>query len=274
MTMRGQALAPCSPNLGTPRGAVVVAEQVSLWYGERPALSDVCLRIEGNAVTSIVGPSGSGKSSFLMCLNRLTDLVPTTRVSGNVRLGELEVFGRRTDVVALRRRVGMIFQRPTPFPTSIMRNLTIPLTEHGLRNRSELCCVMEQSLKDVALWDDVKDRLDAPASNLSGGQQQRLCIARALVLKPDVLLMDEPCSALDPMSTGAIEELISRLSERQAIVIVTHNLSQARRVADSVALFWAGAKGGRLIEHRRRDEFFEDPSHELTRAYTKLGGEV
>jgi phosphate transport system ATP-binding protein len=256
------------------RPPALVAEEVSLWYGDKCALSRVCLEVEGRAVTALVGPSGSGKSSFLMCLNRLTDLISSARVTGKIRIGNDPLLERHVDVTALRRRVGMVFQRPTPFPTSIFRNVSMALREHGLRDKARLAEAVELALREAALWDEVKDRLDAPAGTLSGGQQQRLCLARALALEPQILLMDEPCSALDPVASGAIEELVGRLARRHTIVLVTHNLAQARRVAHSVALLWPSAGGGRIIEHRGRDEFFEAPTHELTKAYTALGGEL
>jgi phosphate transport system ATP-binding protein len=257
-----------------PKGrAALLADKVTLWYGDKGALSDVTIEVEANAITAVVGPSGSGKSSFLMCLNRLVDLIPSARVSGRVRIGDEDVYDGGMDVVALRKRVGMIFQRPTPFPTSIFRNVAMPLRHHGLRQKELVTSSVEKALRDVVLWDEVKDRLDARADQLSGGQQQRLCMARALALNPEILLMDEPCSALDPMSSSAVEDLIRRLSEQRAIVLVTHNLSQARRVAHSVAMLWPSPKGGRIVEHRRCDEFFTSPTHELTRAYTASGGE-
>ena len=261
-----------SPGHAEP--SALVAEDVSLWYGDKCALSRVCLEVTANAVTAIVGPSGSGKSSFLMCLNRLTDLIPSARVTGKIMIGNDSLLERGTDATALRRRVGMVFQRPTPFPTSVFRNVAMALREHGVRDKQRLTEAAEWALREAALWDEVKDRLDAPASYLSGGQQQRLCLARALALDPEILLMDEPCSALDPVAGGAIEDLIARLARRCTVVLVTHNLAQARRLAHSVALLWPSARGGRVIEHRRRDEFFGAPTHELTKSYTALGGEL
>lgn len=251
--------------------AVLAAEKVSLSYGGRTAVRNASLEIPQSCVTAIVGPSGCGKSSFLMCLNRLTDLIPDCKVTGQISFAGNDIFRRETDVVDLRRKIGMIFQRPCPFPTSIEKNLSIPLTEQGVRDKAERAAIAEAALREVALWDEVKDRLHAPATGLSGGQQQRLCIARALVLKPTVLLMDEPCSSLDPIATGKIEELIDQLSEKQAVVIVTHDLAQARRIADNVALFWTGdSGGGSVLEHRTCCEFFDDPKHDLTQAYVKL----
>ena len=243
------------------------SRKLSLHYGAQAAFRDVNLRIRKGAITALIGPSGSGKTSFLCCLNRLTDLIPGARLAGELYFGATDVLAPRTDVAALRRRVGMIFQKPNPFPLSIRRNLELPLREHGVRDRALLAAKVEGSLRDVGLWDEVKDRLDAPAMTLSGGQQQRLCIARALALGPEVLLMDEPCSALDPISSGVVEELILRLRARYTTLLVTHNLAQARRVADAVGLFWAVDGAGELIEHGTAQQIFEAPSHPLTAAY-------
>jgi phosphate transport system ATP-binding protein len=242
-------------------------ENLHLRYGPKAALEDVTLAIPRGRITALIGPSGCGKTSFLNCLNRLTDLIPGCTVSGRVRVGDLDVFGPRTDVMTLRRRVGMIFQKPNPFPFSVRRNLEFPLREHGMRDRHRLDETIETALRDVGLWDEVKDRLKSPAMALSGGQQQRLCLARALALGPEALLLDEPCSALDPISSGVIEDLIVRLRDRFTMLIVTHNLAQARRIADEVALFWAQAGAGRLIESGPAREFFDSPKQELTAEY-------
>jgi phosphate transport system ATP-binding protein len=231
------------------------------------AIRDVALRCEAGTVTAVIGPSGCGKTSFLMSLNRLTDLIPRCRVSGTVRIGDVETFGPTVDAVELRRRVGMIFQRPNPFPLSIFRNLELPLREHGVTDRSEIQMRIERSLCEAALWDEVKDRLHRPAVHLSGGQQQRLCIARALVLRPDVLLLDEPCSALDPISAGMVEDLFVELRQHCTLVVVTHNLAQARRIADRVAFFWSNGEGGVLVEEGPAERIFSSPQEELTAAY-------
>jgi phosphate transport system ATP-binding protein len=243
--------------------ALLRAERLTLRYAGKPAFADVSLDVPRGALTAIVGPSGCGKSSFLSCLNRLTDLVPGAAVSGSVLLDGKEVLGRDVDVVALRRRVGMIFQKPNPFPLSIRTNLEFPLREHGIRDAG----AVEKALRDVGLWDEVKDRLDSPAQALSGGQQQRLCIARALALKPEVLLLDEPCSALDPLSSGVVEDLIRGLRGAYTLAVVTHNLAQARRIADHVAVFWLRDGTGRLIESGPADRVFGSPTDPLTRAY-------
>jgi phosphate transport system ATP-binding protein len=243
------------------------AEGLTLHYGDKPAFTDVSLDVAAGRITALIGPSGCGKTSFLNCLNRLTDLVPRCRVTGRIRLGPLDVLDRHTDVVSLRRRVGMIFQKPNPFPFSVRRNLEFPLAEHGVRDRRRREQIMETALRDVGLWDEVKDRLHGPALALSGGQQQRLCMARALALEPEALLLDEPCSALDPISAGVVEDLIVRLRERLTLLIVTHNLAQARRIADQVALFWVQGGVGHLIEHGPTRQLFEAPHQALTAEY-------
>lgn len=245
-------------------------DRLSLHYGEKPAFQDVTLAIAKGCITALVGPSGCGKTSFLTCLNRLTDLIAGCRVSGQITIEALEVLAPHTDVIRLRRRIGMIFQKPNPFPLTIRRNLEFPLREHGIRDRTQLAQMIETALREVGLWDEVKDRLDSPALALSGGQQQRLCIARALVLSPEMLLMDEPCSALDPLSSGVVEDLIVRLRGRYTILIVTHNLAQARRIADDVAFFWVHHGAGRLIEIGTVTQIFEEPRDPLTAAY--VGG--
>ena len=254
-----------------PAPAALAVEALSVRYGDQLALRDVSLAFPVGSVTALVGPSGCGKSTFLQALNRLTDLVAGCVVTGQVRWRGADVHGPAVDLQALRRGVGLIFQQPTPFPTSIRRNLTIGLRAHGLRGRSRLdarCCDVLQS---VGLWDEVKDRLDSPALALSGGQQQRLCIARALALEPEVLLLDEPCSALDPLASGVVEDLITSLKGRYTVVLVSHDLGQARRLADHAALFWLQAGAGVLIESGAAGPFFKAPSHPITRRY--LAGE-
>ncbi len=246
---------------------LIHTEQLSLHYGEKPVFADVTLPIHAGCITALVGPSGCGKTSFLSCLNRLTDLISRCRVSGRIRMDSLDVLDPKIDAIALRRRVGMIFQKPNPFPLSIWKNLASPLHEHGVRNREQVDRIVETTLQDVGLWDEVKDRLNTSALSLSGGQQQRLCIARALVLEPEVLLLDEPCSALDPISSGVVEDLIANLRGRYTQLIVTHNLAQARRIADYAALFWVQDGVGRLIEYGTVQEIFETPKEALTAAY-------
>jgi len=240
---------------------------LSLAYGTHTVLERVSLDIYKGCITALIGPSGCGKTSFLSSLNRMLDLLPTARMEGTITLDGKDIYHREQDVLRLRQRVGMIFQRPNPFPLSIRRNLELPLREYGIRDRRLLQQKIETALRDVGLWDEVKDRLNTSALALSGGQQQRLCIARALVLEPEILLMDEPCSALDPIASGVVEALIQRLRGRYTVVIVTHNLAQARRVANYAAFFWMTAQVGTLIEFGQCARLFEQPNHPLTLAY-------
>jgi len=241
--------------------------ELSVAYNGHAVLEAVSLDIYKGCITALIGPSGCGKTSFLSVLNRLVDLVPGATVSGSVQLAGEDILSPALDVMAHRRRVGMVFQKPNPFPLSIRRNLELPLREHGIRNRTIISEKIERVLRDVGLWEEVHTRLDGPAHALSGGQQQRLCLARALVLEPDVLLMDEPCSALDPLSSAVVEELIQRLRGRYTVIIVTHNLAQARRIANYAAFFWMKDRVGKLVEFGRCQRMFEAPSHELTLAY-------
>ncbi len=252
----------------TPKAnPAILTRDLSLSYGGQTVLPNVSIEMPGQKITALIGPSGCGKTSFLSCLNRLCDFIPHCRVSGQVQIGEIDVFHPQTDVVALRRKVGLIFQKPNPFPFTIHRNLELPLKEHGCRNREELQSRIETALTEVGLWEEVKDRLSHSALELSGGQQQRLCLARCLVLKPEVILLDEPCSALDPLAARVVEDLIRGLKERFTIVIVTHNLAQARRLADEVAVFWAENGQGRIIEHGPVDQVFQSPKNSVTAEY-------
>ena len=258
-----QAGPPCC----VPKPLIQV-DSLSLHYGAKSALENVSLDIYKGCITALIGPSGCGKTSFLSVLNRLTDMIPGCRVSGNVHFGNRDLLNPSLDVQGLRREIGMIFQKPVPFPLSIRRNIELPLREHGMSKQADLNQVLEQVLQDVGLWDEVKDRLEAPAQALSGGQQQRLCIARALALQPKVLLMDEPCSALDPISSGVVEDLVQRLRGKYTVVIVTHNLAQARRIANYAGFFWIKEqRAGCLIEFGHCKQIFEAPVHELTAAY-------
>ena len=242
-------------------------KDLSVTYGNTTVLDGVSLDIYKGCITALIGPSGCGKTSFLSTLNRLTDLILGAQVGGSIQFEATDVMDPNLDVLALRRRVGMIFQKPNPFPLSIRRNLELPLREHGIRGKEVLNQKIETALRDVGLWDEVHDRLDSPALALSGGQQQRLCIARALVLEPSVLLMDEPCSALDPISSGVVEQLIQSLRGRYTIVIVTHNLAQAKRIANYAAFFWMKERVGKLIEFGSCRPLFDTPRNPLTAAY-------
>lgn len=236
-------------------------------YGGHPVLQDVSFDIHRGCITALIGPSGCGKTSLLSALNRMTDLVPLTQVQGSVRFDGQDILATGADVRELRRRVGMIFQKPNPFPLSIRRNLELALRERGLNDRRELAYRVEAGLRSVGLWPEVCDRLDHPALGLSGGQQQRLCVARALLLEPEVLLMDEPCSALDPISSGVVEDLITQLRGAYTVVIVTHNLAQARRIGNYAGFFWLKERVGKLIEFGHSQHLFEKPRDELTAAY-------
>ncbi|MBQ4133238.1 MAG: phosphate ABC transporter ATP-binding protein [Desulfovibrionaceae bacterium] len=236
---------------------------INFFYGNSQALFDVSMDFPSNCVTALIGPSGCGKSTYLRCLNRMNDLIPDARVSGEILFDGVNINSRRTDVVSLRRRVGMVFQKPNPFPKTIFDNVAYGLRVNGIRNQSEIADRVEQALLRAALFDEVKDRLHSSALGLSGGQQQRLCIARALAVEPDVLLMDEPASALDPIATQKIEESIHELKEQLTIIIVTHNMQQAARVSDYTAFFYMG----RLIEHGETEAMFTRPKLKQTEDY-------
>ncbi|SHL91214.1 phosphate ABC transporter ATP-binding protein, PhoT family [Nitrosospira sp. Nsp11] len=246
---------------------LIQVENFSLRYGLKTALANVTLDIYRGCITALIGPSGCGKTSFLSSINRLTDLIPGCGITGRICIDGGDIHDPARDVQALRRQIGMVFQKPTPFPLSIYRNIELPLHEHGVKRRADTVAIIEQVLRDVGLWEEVHDRLHSSALSLSGGQQQRLCIARALALNPRILLMDEPCSALDPIASGIVEDLISRLRGRYTIVIVTHNLAQARRIANYAAFFWVRGHAGSLVEFGHCRQIFESPAHELTAAY-------
>ena len=249
----------CANSTGTC--AAITIERLGLAYAGRWAFRGIDLTIPSCRITAVVGPSGCGKSSLLSCFNRLDELTPKTSIEGRVLIGGHDIRAPRTDVIALRRRIGMIFQRPNPFPLSISNNLDLPLREHGCRDRAERQARSERALRAVGLWDEVKDRLTSAALTLSGGQQQRLCLARALVLQPEILLLDEPCSSLDPMAAGVIEDLLETLKGFYTVVLVTHDLAQARRVADHVAVLWPSADGGRLVASGGQDLLTAPPHH-------------
>lgn len=240
-------------------------DKVCVSYNGHPAIRDASLSVRRGEILALVGPSGCGKSTLLATLNRMTDLTPGCKVEGRISIDGADV--RQLPVHDLRQRVGMVFQKPNPFPLSIRENLGFPLREHGVHSRNERDRRIEAALRQVGLWDEVADRLDRPATRLSGGQQQRLCLARALVLKPSVLLLDEPCSALDPISANTVEQCIAGLRGRYTTVIVTHNLAQARRLADTMAVFWVENGAGRIIETGPTRQVFEAPVHPLARAY-------
>ncbi len=242
---------------------IITVEDLNLWYGSTQALHHVSMEIPEKSITALIGPSGCGKSTFLKTLDRMNDLVPGVRIEGAVRYDGRDIFAPDVDVNELRRQVGMVFQKPNPFPMSIYDNVAYGPRTHGVRNRAKLDEIVEQSLRSAAIWDEVKDRLKKNALGLSGGQQQRLCIARALAVEPQVLLMDEPTSALDPISTSKIEELAIELKKRYTIVIVTHNMQQALRISDRTAFFLLGE----LIEYDDTERVFSTPSQKKTEDY-------
>jgi phosphate transport system ATP-binding protein len=242
----------------------IEAKHLDFYYGQKRALEDISVQIRPHLVTAFIGPSGCGKSTFLRTINRMNDIIPGTRVDGQVLIDNANIYGPGVDVVQLRRRVGMVFQKSNPFPKSIFENVSYGLRINGMvSSKSELAGQVEESLRQAALWDEVKDRLHESALALSGGQQQRLCIARALAVRPDILLMDEPASALDPIATQRIEELAYDLKKKYTVVIVTHNMQQAARVSDYTAFFWLG----RLVEYDRTDKIFTNPTEKLTEDY-------
>lgn len=242
----------------------VATRDVNVWYGEKRAIKDVSLDIKPNEVTAFIGPSGCGKSTFLRALNRMNDIIDIARVTGEITLDGENVYDRSVDVVQLRARVGMVFQKPNPFPKSIYENVAYGPRIHGLASgKDEIDEIVQSSLKRAGLWDEVHDRLDQPGTGLSGGQQQRLCIARAIAVSPEVILMDEPCSALDPIATAKIEELIDELRENYTIVIVTHSMQQAARVSQRTAFFHLGT----LVECNDTEQIFTNPQHKLTQGY-------
>ena len=242
----------------------MTCREVNVHYGDKHAIKNVTIDVGKNEVLAMIGPSGCGKSTFLRCLNRMNDTVAGCRVTGEILLDDLDIYDRRVDVVPLRARVGMVFQKPNPFPKSIFENVAYGPKIHGLVNsRSELPDIVEDSLKRAGLWAEVSDRLDQPGTGLSGGQQQRLCIARAIAVRPEVILMDEPCSALDPIATATIEDLITELKAQYTIVIVTHNMQQAARVSQRTAYFHLGD----LVEVGATDRIFTNPRHQLTEDY-------
>ena len=238
-------------------------ERLNLFYGDKQALSDVNLKVARNSVMAFIGPSGCGKSTLLRCLNRMNDLIDDVRIEGRVLLGNTDIYAPGTVVIALRKRAGMVFQKSNPFPKSIFENVAYGLRIQGQGDRVVLEEAVERSLKGAGLWEEVKDRLKDSAQGLSGGQQQRLCIARALAVRPEIILMDEPCSALDPIATARVEELILELKREFTIVIVTHNMQQAARVSDHTAFFWMG----KLIETGLTEKMFTNPGHRMTEDY-------
>lgn len=243
--------------------SIISVKDMCLWYGDHKALNNVNIEIPEKSITALIGPSGCGKSTFLKTMNRMNDLIPGVKITGDIRYEGVDIFGKDVDVSALRKEIGMVFQKPNPFPMSIYDNVAYGPRTHGITNKVRLDEIVEQALRDAAIWDEVKDRLKKNALGISGGQQQRLCIARALAVQPKILLMDEPTSALDPISTSRIEELVLELKEKYTIVMVTHNMQQAVRVSDHTAFFLLGE----LVEFGKTDEVFSRPKDRRTEDY-------
>ena len=241
----------------------ISVKDLDLYYGDFKALKNINIEIEPNEITAFIGPSGCGKSTLLRCLNRMNDLVDGCRIEGNVLLDGTDIYGKNVDVNLLRKKVGMVFQKPNPFPMSIYDNIAYGPRTHGIKNKAQLDEIVETSLKNAAIWDECKDRLKSSALGMSGGQQQRLCIARALACQPEVILMDEPTSALDPISTSKIEELVLELKKKYTVVIVTHNMQQAVRISDKTAFFLLGD----LVEYGQTDQIFSVPKDKRTENY-------
>jgi len=243
--------------------SMISVKDMCLWYGDHQALKNVNIEIPEKSITAFIGPSGCGKSTFLKTLNRMNDLIPGVKITGDICYDGMDIFSREVDVNNLRKEIGMVFQKPNPFPMSIYDNIAYGPRTHGITNKVELDEIVERALRDAAIWDEVKDRLKKNALGMSGGQQQRLCIARALAVEPKVLLMDEPTSALDPISTSHIEELVMELKEKYTIVMVTHNMQQAVRVSDYTAFFLLGE----LVEFGKTDDIFSQPREKRTEDY-------
>jgi len=256
-----QPPAPAAPAGAAP--VIINVRDLSLFYGPSQALRSISISIRKNVVTAFIGPSGCGKSTLLRCFNRMNDLIDNVRIEGSVEINEEDIYSKEVHLIELRKQVGMVFQRSNPFPKSIFENIAYALRLHGTTNRAELEEIVERSLRQAALWDEVKDRLNTSALGLSGGQQQRLCIARAIAIRPEIILMDEPASALDPLATARIEELILELKQDFTIVIVTHNMQQAARISDQTAFFYLG----RLIEFDSTTKIFTKPAVKQTEDY-------
>ena len=243
--------------------SMISVKDMCLWYGDHQALKDVSIEIPEKSITAFIGPSGCGKSTFLKTLNRMNDLIPGVKITGDIRYEGTDIFSKEVDVNNLRKEIGMVFQKPNPFPMSIYDNIAYGPRTHGITSKVQLDEIVERALRDAAIWDEVKDRLKKNALGMSGGQQQRLCIARALAVQPKILLMDEPTSALDPISTSRIEELVMELKEKYTIVMVTHNMQQAVRVSDHTAFFLLGE----LVEFGKTDDIFSQPKDQRTEDY-------
>ena len=242
---------------------IIRTEDLNLWYGEKQALYDISMGIRPNKITALIGPSGCGKSTLIRCFNRMNDVIDKCKITGKIFYHGNDIYGPEADAVEVRKKIGMVFQKPNPFPKTIYENVAYGSRVQGITNKDQLDEIVEKSLKNAAIWDEVKDRLHESAMGLSGGQQQRLCIARSLSIEPEVILMDEPCSALDPIATAKIEDLMTGLKKKYTVIIVTHNMQQAARVSDYTAYMYLG----KLIEFDDTDQIFENPKEELTENY-------
>jgi phosphate transport system ATP-binding protein len=242
---------------------IIKTEHLNLWYGEKQTLHDITMGIRPNKITALIGPSGCGKSTLIRCFNRMNDVIDKCKITGKIFFHGNDIYSPEADAVEVRKKIGMVFQKPNPFPKTIYENVAYGSKVQGITTKSKLDEIVEKSLKDAALWDEVKERLHESAMGLSGGQQQRLCIARSLSIEPEVILMDEPCSALDPIATAKIEDLMTDLKKRYTVIIVTHNMQQAARVSDYAAYMYLG----KLIEFGETEQIFEDPHEELTEKY-------
>ena len=242
---------------------IIKTEHLNLWYGEKQALEDIDISIQPNKITALIGPSGCGKSTLIRCFNRMNDVIPGCKIKGQVFFDGKDIYGANVDAVEVRKKIGMVFQKPNPFPKSIYENIAYGSRVQGIKDKKTLDDIVEKSTKVAALWDEVKDRLHESAMGLSGGQQQRLCIARSLAIEPEIILMDEPCSALDPIATAKIEDLMTELVKKYTVIIVTHNMQQAARVSDYTAYMYLG----KLIEFGTTKQIFENPKEELTENY-------
>ncbi len=243
--------------------AKIEARNVNFYYGSQIALKNINIACEENKVTALIGPSGCGKSTFIRTLNRMNDVIPGIKIEGDILLEGENIYHPKVDIAVLRKRVGMVFQKPNPFPKSIFNNIAYGLRINGMRDKRKIEMIVEKSLKEATLWDEIKDRMDENAFSLSGGQQQRLCIARSLAIKPEVILFDEPCSAIDPVATAKIEELIHQLKEHYTVIVVTHNMQQAARISDFTAFMMLGE----IVEYDKTDKIFTNPSNTLTEDY-------
>jgi phosphate transport system ATP-binding protein len=242
---------------------IIKTVNLNLWYGEKQALLDINMSILPNKITALIGPSGCGKSTLIRCFNRMNDVIEKCKITGNIYFNGMDIYSPDADAVEVRKKIGMVFQKPNPFPKSIYENIAYGPRVQGIKNKKTLDEIVEKSLKNAVLWDEVKERLHESAMGLSGGQQQRLCIARSLAIEPEIILMDEPCSALDPIATAKIEDLMTELKKKYTVIIVTHNMQQAARVSDYTAYMYLG----KLIEFSETDQIFENPKEELTENY-------